>query len=202
MICPNCQMRKRNACFATVVLLISCLRIWTWDLSDSIQKENKLWETRLDAHRLWKFIEAIYEEDSDDEERILIVLTYPPTHPTRSLLSIITHITRPEHPNSFTTLTSFPSHADFLSLLCWPALLGLHFSQQLAINQLYQSIKIGSRLPPLPFDLPFVNSGWRATCSHGSRRGTGWRRRQPQLWEDEKITLAVTACPRKRWMPR
>ncbi|RLN07656.1 putative copia-type pol polyprotein [Panicum miliaceum] len=39
------------------------------DLSDPIQEENKLREIRLDAHRLWKFDEAICEEDSDDEDQ-------------------------------------------------------------------------------------------------------------------------------------
>ena len=38
-------------------------------LSDSIQEENRLQNTRCDAHRLWKFIEAICEEDSDDEDQ-------------------------------------------------------------------------------------------------------------------------------------
>ncbi|RLN03651.1 hypothetical protein C2845_PM13G17720 [Panicum miliaceum] len=52
-------------------------------------EENKLREIRLDAHRLWKFIEAICEEDSDDEdqeeeeeeslEEYAVVATY--THP-------------------------------------------------------------------------------------------------------------------------
>ena len=39
------------------------------ELSDLIQKEDKLQVTRVDAHRLWKFLEAICEEDSDDEDQ-------------------------------------------------------------------------------------------------------------------------------------
>ena len=39
------------------------------ELSDLIHKENKLQVTRVDAHRLWKFLEAIWEEDSDDEDQ-------------------------------------------------------------------------------------------------------------------------------------
>ena len=39
------------------------------ELSDLIHKEDKLQVTRVDAHRLWKFLEAICEEDSDDEDR-------------------------------------------------------------------------------------------------------------------------------------
>ena len=38
-------------------------------LSDLIYKEDKLRKTRLDAHRLWKFLEAICEEDSDAEDQ-------------------------------------------------------------------------------------------------------------------------------------
>ena len=39
------------------------------ELSDLIHKEDKLQVTRVDAHRLWKFLEAIWEEDSDDEDQ-------------------------------------------------------------------------------------------------------------------------------------
>jgi len=39
------------------------------ELSDLIHKEDKLQVTRVDAHRLWKFLESICEEDSDDEDR-------------------------------------------------------------------------------------------------------------------------------------
>ena len=37
--------------------------------SDLIRKEDKLQVTCVDAHRLWKFLEAICEEDSDDEDQ-------------------------------------------------------------------------------------------------------------------------------------
>ena len=39
------------------------------ELSDLIHKEDKLQVTRVDAHCLWKFLEAICEEDSDDEDQ-------------------------------------------------------------------------------------------------------------------------------------
>ena len=39
------------------------------ELSDLIHQEDKLQVTRVDAHRLWKFLEAICEEDSDDEDQ-------------------------------------------------------------------------------------------------------------------------------------
>ena len=39
------------------------------ELSDLIHKEDKLQVTRVDAHRLWKFLEAICEEDSDNEDQ-------------------------------------------------------------------------------------------------------------------------------------
>ena len=39
------------------------------ELSDLIHKEDKLQVTHVDAHRLWKFLEAICEEDSDDEDQ-------------------------------------------------------------------------------------------------------------------------------------
>ena len=39
------------------------------ELSDLIHKENKLQVTRVDAHRLWKFLEAICEEDIDNEDQ-------------------------------------------------------------------------------------------------------------------------------------
>ena len=38
------------------------------ELSDLMHKNKKLQKLRLDAHHLWKFIEAIFEHDSDDEE--------------------------------------------------------------------------------------------------------------------------------------
>jgi hypothetical protein len=39
------------------------------ELSNLLNKEDKLKETRIDAHHLWKFIESICEEDSDDEDQ-------------------------------------------------------------------------------------------------------------------------------------
>ena len=39
------------------------------ELSELIYKDDKLQEMRIDAHRLWKFFEAICEEDSDDEDQ-------------------------------------------------------------------------------------------------------------------------------------
>ena len=39
------------------------------ELSDLIHQEDKLQVTRVDAHHLWKFLEAICEEDSDDEDQ-------------------------------------------------------------------------------------------------------------------------------------
>ena len=39
------------------------------ELSDLIHKDDKLKETRFDAHHLWKFIESICEEDGDDEDQ-------------------------------------------------------------------------------------------------------------------------------------
>ena len=37
------------------------------ELSDLIHKDDKLKETRFDAHHLWKFIESICEENYDDK---------------------------------------------------------------------------------------------------------------------------------------
>ena len=39
------------------------------ELLDSIQEENLLQKTHHDAHRLCKFLEKIYEEDSDDKDQ-------------------------------------------------------------------------------------------------------------------------------------
>ena len=39
------------------------------ELSDLIHKEDKLRVTRVDAHRLWKFLEVICEENSDDKDQ-------------------------------------------------------------------------------------------------------------------------------------
>ena len=74
---------KRSICNRRVVnLLFSNI---DRELSDLINKEDKLKETRIDAHRLWKFIESICEEDSDDEdqeedEESLEECTTPATH--------------------------------------------------------------------------------------------------------------------------
>ena len=38
-------------------------------LSDLIHKEDKLQVTYVDVHHLWKFLEAMCEEDSDDEDQ-------------------------------------------------------------------------------------------------------------------------------------
>ena len=38
------------------------------ELSNSILEENLLKKTRSEAHRLWKFLEYIYEDDEDQEE--------------------------------------------------------------------------------------------------------------------------------------
>ena len=58
---------KRSICNRRVVNLL--FRNIDRELSDLINKEDKLKETRIDAHRLWKFIESICEEDSDDEDQ-------------------------------------------------------------------------------------------------------------------------------------
>ena len=39
------------------------------ELSDLIHQEGKLQVTHVDAHRLWKFLEAICEEDIDNEDQ-------------------------------------------------------------------------------------------------------------------------------------
>ena len=39
------------------------------DFADSIQEEKKFAKIRLDAYSLWKLLEAICEEDSDDEDQ-------------------------------------------------------------------------------------------------------------------------------------
>src|SRR6185503_20021434 len=38
------------------------------ELSDSIQEEKLLQKTCSNAYRLWKFLEKIYEDESDDED--------------------------------------------------------------------------------------------------------------------------------------
>ena len=39
------------------------------ELSDLIHKDDKLKETRCDAHHLWKFIEGICEQNDDDKDQ-------------------------------------------------------------------------------------------------------------------------------------
>ena len=39
------------------------------ELLDLIHQEDKLQVTCVDAHRLWKFLEAICEEDIDNEDQ-------------------------------------------------------------------------------------------------------------------------------------
>ena len=39
------------------------------DFADSIQEEKKFAKIRLDAYSLWKLLEAICEEDSDNEDQ-------------------------------------------------------------------------------------------------------------------------------------
>ena len=46
-------------------LLFECM---DRELSNSILEENLLKKTRSEAHRLWKFLEYIYEDDEDQEE--------------------------------------------------------------------------------------------------------------------------------------
>jgi len=59
MKCLICNHRVINLLFKNI----------DRELSDLINKEDKLKETRIDAHRLWKFIESICEENSDDEDQ-------------------------------------------------------------------------------------------------------------------------------------
>ena len=53
-----------NRC--VIDLLFECM---DKELSDSIQEVNLLKKTRSEAHRLWKFLEKIYEDDNDDEDQ-------------------------------------------------------------------------------------------------------------------------------------
>ena len=57
--CLSCNHR-------VIDLLFECM---DKELSDSIQEENLLKKTRSEAHRLWKFLEKIYEDDNDDEDQ-------------------------------------------------------------------------------------------------------------------------------------
>ena len=58
---------KRSTCNFCVIHLL--FRNIDRELSDLINKEDKLKEIRIDAHHLWKFLEAIYEENSNDEDQ-------------------------------------------------------------------------------------------------------------------------------------
>ena len=58
---------KRSTCNLRVIHLL--FRNIDRELSDLINKEDKLKEIRIDAHHLWKFLEAIYEENSNNEDQ-------------------------------------------------------------------------------------------------------------------------------------
>ena len=47
-------------------LLFECM---DRELSNSILEENLLKKTRSEAHRLWNFLEKIYEDESDNEDQ-------------------------------------------------------------------------------------------------------------------------------------
>ena len=61
------EVLMRSTCNLRVIHLL--FRNIDRELSDLINKEDKLKEIRIDAHRLWKFLEAICEENSDDEDQ-------------------------------------------------------------------------------------------------------------------------------------
>ena len=61
------EVLKRSTCNLRVIHLL--FKNIDRELSDLINKEDKLKEIWIDAHRLWKFLEAICEEDSDDEDQ-------------------------------------------------------------------------------------------------------------------------------------
>ena len=56
----------RSICNHRVVNLL--FRNIDRELSNLINKEDNLKDTRIDAHRLWKFIKSVCEENSDDED--------------------------------------------------------------------------------------------------------------------------------------
>ena len=68
MIYPNYQPRKRNGCLATIVLLTSYLSIWT-ENSQILYKRRNYCKRYSNAYHLWKFLEKIYEDNSDDEDQ-------------------------------------------------------------------------------------------------------------------------------------
>lgn len=74
--CLSCNHRVTNLLFEYM----------DKELSDSIQEEKLLRKTRSEAHRLWKFLEKIYEDESkneDEEEESLEVYSTATinTHP-------------------------------------------------------------------------------------------------------------------------
>jgi len=56
--CLSCNHRVTNLLFEYM----------DKELSDSIQEEKLLRKTRSEAHRLWKFLEKIYEDESENED--------------------------------------------------------------------------------------------------------------------------------------
>ena len=58
---------KRSTCNLRVIHLL--FNNIDRELSDLINKEDKLKEIRINAHRLWKFLEAICEKNRDDEDQ-------------------------------------------------------------------------------------------------------------------------------------
>ena len=57
--CLSCNRR-------VIDLLFECM---DKELSDSIQEEKLLRKTRSEAHHLWKFLEKIYEDESENEDQ-------------------------------------------------------------------------------------------------------------------------------------
>ena len=57
--CLSCNRR-------VIDLLFECM---DKELSDSIQEEKLLRKARSEAHRLWKFLEKIYEDESENEDQ-------------------------------------------------------------------------------------------------------------------------------------
>jgi len=61
------EEKKCLSCNRRVIdLLFECM---DKELSDSIQEEKLLRKTRSEAHRLWKFLEKIYEDESENEDQ-------------------------------------------------------------------------------------------------------------------------------------
>ena len=57
--CLSCNHRVTNLLFEYM----------DKELSDSIQEEKLLRKTRSEAHRLWKFLEKIYEDESENKDQ-------------------------------------------------------------------------------------------------------------------------------------